>query len=352
MDLWIPVEDGAALLREELVRTPGLVGVAPGPGGTVTARRDPNAPEAVLAPVVFSRQVLPGAGLQKAESIRAWADLLLAVLEQRLPPEGPWRLLVAARYDTRESSHAGAQRCRLIAEALQEQLRKRNRARLRAWVRDPDRPAGPGDSLVQLVLTEPASGWLSVAAAPEAWRLRRNLWPFPLGEIPVAVDKTAPSRAFAKLVEAEQRFGRRIQDGEECVDLGACPGSWTYVAVQRGASVTSVDRSPLRADLMTHPRVRFVQGDAFRFVPEQPVDWLLCDVIAAPERSIDLVLDWVKNRRARHFVVTIKFKGDTEYGRLDVLKRELPAHCPEFFLVRLCANRNEACVFGSTSAEA
>lgn len=351
MDLWIPAEDGIELLRDELARTPGLAGIAPGPGGTVTARRLSGDPDAAAAPVVFSRQLLPGAEAHRAESIRGWADLLLAVLGQRLPADAPWRLLVAARYDARESSHAGAHRCRLVADALQQQLRQRQRARLRAWIRDPDRPAAPPDSLVQLVLTGPTAGWLSVSAAPEAWRLRRNLWPFPLGEIPVAVDKAAPSRAFAKLVEAEQRLGRRLQPGEECVDLGACPGSWTHLALQRGATVTAVDRSPLRPDLMAHPRVRFVPGDAFRFLPPQPVDWLLGDVIAAPERSIALLLDWVENRRARHFVVTIKFKGDSEYARLDALKRALPAHCREYFLVRLCANRNEACAFGSTSTD-
>ena len=41
------------------------------------------------------------------------------------------------------------------------------------------------------------------------------------------------------------------------------------------------------------------RGDAFKFVPEAPVDWLLCDVIAAPERSVALVLDWVRQRRCR-----------------------------------------------------
>ncbi|MFM7102325.1 MAG: hypothetical protein ACKO3N_14260, partial [Verrucomicrobiota bacterium] len=95
MDLWIPAEDGADLLRDELARTPGLAALAPGPGGTVTARRLPGDPAAATAPVVFSRQLLPGAEAHRAESIRGWADLLLALLAPRLPADAPWRLLVA-----------------------------------------------------------------------------------------------------------------------------------------------------------------------------------------------------------------------------------------------------------------
>ena len=59
-------------------------------------------------------------------------------------------------------------------------------------------------------------------------------------------DRDAPSRAFAKLVEAELRFGENIAVGQTCVDLGSSPGSWAYVAVRRGARVVAIDRSPLR----------------------------------------------------------------------------------------------------------
>ena len=185
-----------------------------------------------------------------------------------------------------------------------------------------------------------------MAPAPLPFALRRIVSPFPKGEIPIASDKAAPSRAFAKLVEAELRLGRRIAAGETCVDLGASPGSWSYVALNRGARVIAVDRAPLRADLMRHPSLVFRKGDAFSFKPDTPVDWLLCDVIAAPERSIGLLMDWLRERRARRFVVTIKFKGREDYPKLEQLKHALPALCGECFLTRLCANKNEACAFG------
>jgi 23S rRNA (cytidine2498-2'-O)-methyltransferase len=147
-------------------------------------------------------------------------------------------------------------------------------------------------------------------------------------------------------LEAEVRLGRRILSGETCVDLGASPGSWSYVALQRGARVIAVDRAPLRADLMGNPRLRFLRGDAFSFTPDGPVDWLLCDVIAAPERSIELLVNWLKHRWTQRFVVTIKFKGHDDYPKLERLKHALTAQCEDFRLTRLCANKNEACAFG------
>ena len=70
------------------------------------------------------------------------------------------------------------------------------------------------DSLVQVLLTSPDMGIMSVAVAPLPFEQRHLVSPFPKGELPVASDKAAPSRAFAKLVEAEIRLGREIQMGE------------------------------------------------------------------------------------------------------------------------------------------
>jgi len=109
----------------------------------------------------------------------------------------------------------------------------------------------------------------------------------------------------------------------------------------------AVDRAPLRQDLMRHANLTFCKGDAFQFQPRNKADWLLCDVIAAPSRSVDLLLGWVAQKDASNFVVTIKFKGAAEYGLLERLKHALPPRCDEFYLTRLCANKNEVCAFGS-----
>lgn len=308
----------------------------------------------------FARQTLPQVVETQAASINAWADRIIDAVAGVFPDHQPWRLHLWPQYGERK---AGMNRCDLIRAALAERLKKKRRHLLRSWAQDDPSPSTadkadhakggerghaftPDTSLVQCVLTSPESGWLSAAVAPLPHMNRAIISAFPQGEIPWAEDKSAPSRAFAKLVESEKRLGRWIERGQTCVDLGASPGSWTYVAVQRGAHVIGVDRSELREDLMRSPLVRFEAADAFKYKPPQTVDWLVCDVIAAPQRSIDLLLEWLREERMRNFVVTIKFRGTDEYHLLDILKREVPPLCSEFHLTRLCANKNEVCAFG------
>jgi len=296
--------------------------------------------------LAFCRQFLPAAEECRAKTISAWSKFLFETIRSRFPENQPWMLHVTPKFSV---GRAGQNRCRLILDALDERLARHHRQLRRQWQRRPA-PFSPQHSIAQLLLLEPERGLLSIAPSPVPHQLRGLIWPFPNGVLPQARDLAAPCRAFAKLIEAETRMSRSIAANETCVDLGASPGSWSYVALQRGANVTAVDRAPLRDDLMRHPRLKFQKGNAFSFKPSAQVDWLLCDVIAAPERSIGLLLDWAKNKRARRFIVTIKFKGHADYCKLETLKQAMPPLCAEFYLTRLCANKNEVCAFGEIKA--
>ncbi len=293
--------------------------------------------------LAFARQTLPAAAEIHAASINAWADRIIDATAGVFPDDQPWRLHLWPQYG---EGKAGQHRCELIHASLVERMKKRRRRLLRSLI-DSDAVFDVQTSLVQCILTSPETGWISTALAPQVHSQRSLISSFPRGEVPLADDKSAPSRAFTKLVESEQRLGRQIEHGQTCVDLGASPGSWSYVPIQRGANVIAIDRSELREDLMRNPRLHFQVADAFKYKPPQTVDWLVCDVIAAPQRSIDLLLEWLREKRMRHFIVTIKFKGHDEYPLLDILKREAPPLCADFHLTRLCANKNEVCAFGT-----
>lgn len=340
-------EDLPALLDELRRQFPGA-GVAALANGL--AQVDTPLPPDRPDPVVFSRQTLPNAVAISAPSINTWADRISQTIAADLPETVPWQLHVLPAYPDAQAPDAGTNRCQLIHQSCLERLKRSRRHLARAHLATPQ-PFTPTSAIIQVLLTDPGTGWLSILRPPIPHQLRTLVSPFPAGLIPVASDKTAPSRAFAKLLEAEQRLGISIRTGETCVDLGACPGGWSYVALNRGAHVTAVDRSPLRDDLMRHPRLRFHQGDAFTFRPDRPMDWLICDVIAAPERTIDLLKDWVLHQRARRFIVTLKFKGHSGYAVLDDLKPFLAGHCAEFGLTRLCANKNEACAYGCLTTD-
>jgi 23S rRNA (cytidine2498-2'-O)-methyltransferase len=116
----------------------------------------------------------------------------------------------------------------------------------------------------------------------------------------------APSRAAMKLEEALDQLGHEPGRGEECADLGAAPGGWTQRLVERGARVVAVDPANLRPELTRHPKVRHVKESAFSFEPEEPVDWLFCDMAWRPLEVAQLLAKWARRGWATHLVANIK----------------------------------------------
>ena len=369
MLLALAAEDSRLDLRDELLATPGAEASELLPGLFETALDVGNGE--LLPHLAFARQALPAASQREAASVKSWAGLLADATAGVLPDHQPWALHVfpfsthtsASRMGAREwhtrsrsgspkalaeprpAASVGQPRCDLIVEATRALLGKRRRHLLHALRRAP-KPFGEHESLVQLMLTSPQAGYLSVAPAPLPFSARQLIACFPGGLVSPPLDREAPSRAYLKLLEAEARLGRAISARETCVDLGASPGGWTYVAAQRGARVTAVDRSELREDLMRHRAVRFQRGDAFRYEPDAPVDWLICDVIAAAERSVELLLRWLERGLCRRFIVTIKLAEGDARGALARLKRELPQLAGPYFLLKLCHNKKEISAFG------
>jgi 23S rRNA (cytidine2498-2'-O)-methyltransferase len=174
-----------------------------------------------------------------------------------------------------------------------------------------------------------------------------TLAPWPGGAAPVAIDRAPPSRAYQKLEEAFLWMNAAPGANDVCVDLGAAPGGWTMTALKRGARVIAVDRAPLEPPAAPHPRLTMKIGSAFTFEPPQPVDWLLCDVICEPPRSIALIENWLARRWCRHLVCTIKFKGTSGYGVLSPLAARLADAGLRFARIKqLAHNKNEVTVMG------
>ncbi len=291
-------------------------------------------------PVAFAQQVLPAATLHAAESVRAAAAAAAAEIVARTPPGIPWRLEIVRAWDC-PAVRPG--RAKLLEGAVVERLRKIQRSLLRHRVAE--LPAA--GTRVQLGMAGTGMLAVSVTDAGQRAALRTVLSPLPGGVAEIPEDRRPPSRAYRKLLEAEAQFERTIQPGETCVDLGGSPGGWTHVALGRGAQVALVDRAAPRADVLGHRNLTFVQGDAFRHVPPAPVDWLLCDVIAFPARTLELLEAWLAAKRCRHFVATFKFRGDEDYPVLDAAKTVLARWARDGRLRRLLANKNEAMAFGS-----
>jgi 23S rRNA U2552 (ribose-2'-O)-methylase RlmE/FtsJ len=352
-------------------------------GVVATEDRDDEAARA-LDPV-FARQVLPGAVEVSGASVRALAEAAYAAVEGIIDAwDGPWTLhafgppvpadadapealpgargahtrALAARRERRDegapararASDGGlARRAALVGQELLALLGQRRRRATRRHVADLPVEAFDDHHVVVQVLALDRERAVVSAATPHPFvRGGYDLAPWPGGAAPVAEDRAPPSRAYRKLEEAFQWMERAPRLDETCVDLGAAPGGWTYVAARRGARVLAVDRSPLAPNVARFAGVSTTEGNAFTYVPPSPVDWLLSDIVCEPQRAIDLVDAWLTRQLCRNLVVTVKFKGRDQYGVLSALTPLFERAKPRFARVKqLAHNKNEVTVMTS-----
>ena len=147
-----------------------------------------------------------------------------------------------------------------------------------------------------------------------------NNSPYPLGILRLKFPNEAPSRSTLKLDEAFQLFipkkehAKRLSGGLHAVDLGACPGGWTYQLVKRGMFVEAVDNGAMDEALMATGQVRYCPEDGFKFQPRKNnVYWLVCDMIEQPQRVAKLMATWIATKRCKETVFNLKLPMKKRY---------------------------------------
>lgn len=168
---------------------------------------------------------------------------------------------------------------------------------------DPETPwkaSEQGSWLGQVCLIGPGVGVVGRVRAREALCLSAG------GRARMKRTSEAPSRAAMKLDEALDWYGVSPGKGDLCVDLGSAPGGWTRRLVERGARVWSVDPANLAPDVLKLPRVKHFHESAFEFVPDEPVDWLFCDMAWRPLEVAQLLGKWARKGSASQLVANIK----------------------------------------------
>jgi 23S rRNA (cytidine2498-2'-O)-methyltransferase len=128
-----------------------------------------------------------------------------------------------------------------------------------------------------------------------------------------------------KIEEALDEFGEAPRAGQCVIDLGAAPGGWSRAFLQRGCTVTAVDRARLRiADLDGLPgKLTHLPEDGLRFRPDPgqvPVDWLLSDMLVPPGVTLGLLRKWIEQGWTRRFVVNVKLPQRDAYRALAPLE--------------------------------
>ena len=131
----------------------------------------------------------------------------------------------------------------------------------------------------------------------------------------------APSRSTLKLEEAILTFiprkeeNKRLNENMIGVDLGACPGGWTYQLVKRGLFVYAVDHGKMAASLHDTGRIEHCAEDGFKFQPpkRKKVDWLVCDMVEQPSRISLLIGKWLLNGWCRETIFNLKLPMKKRY---------------------------------------
>lgn len=127
---------------------------------------------------------------------------------------------------------------------------------------------------------------------------------FPGGRQRFSKPQQAPSRSARKLEEALSLCGHVPSPGEICVDLGAAPGGFSQVLLQKGCHVIAIDPGALSPGLAR--RVEHLRMNAFAFFPQEPADWVVCDMAYRPLEVAGLLARWGRRRWARFLIANFK----------------------------------------------
>ena len=123
------------------------------------------------------------------------------------------------------------------------------------------------------------------------------------------------SRSAFKILEIDEKC-KLFKRGMTVVDLGAAPGGWTWQLVNRGMLVTAIDNGPMAESLMETGLVQHLMADGFTFVPKQPVDWMVCDIVEKPARNAALLETWIGEGYCREAVVNLKLPMKQRYAEV------------------------------------
>ena len=160
--------------------------------------------------------------------------------------------------------------------------------------------------------------------------------PFAQGEVHFQECKIPPSRAYLKLWELFTRIEKLPKANDLCLEIGASPGSWTWVLQQLGTQVIAIDRADLAPAIAKLPKITFMKKDAFSLGPKDfpKLDWIFSDVVCYPEKLLSWIKTWLDTDV--NFVCTLKFQGESGYEIIKEFEKIEKSH-----LIHLYHNKHE-----------
>ena len=261
---------------------------------------DKLARELPFSSLIFARQLFVAGELLQHLPQEDRISPIVGMLQGVVEKGGDLRVEVA---DTNESKEL-LKFCRKFTVPLRAALREAN---VLAKFETPKRP------VVHVFFIAPGCCYTG-------YSYTTNNSPFYMGIPRLKFPADAPSRSTLKLEEAFHVFipadewDERLANGMHAVDLGACPGGWTYQLVKRNRGVASVDHGPRAHSLMETGPVTWLREDGFRYRPTRNnISWLVCDMVEKPAKVAALMAQWLVNGWCREAIFNLKLPMKKRY---------------------------------------
>ncbi len=139
-------------------------------------------------------------------------------------------------------------------------------------------------------------------------RPEENLSDWSGGAIRFQKEEDQISRAKFKLHEAEQKFRLDFTSYRSGLDIGAAPGGWTSLLLERGLKVTAIDPAKLHPSLIGNRNLIYFAKNAgdVKLRPNE-FDLLVCDMSWNPKQMGRLVGDLLYSLRiGGTAIITVK----------------------------------------------
>ena len=311
-------------------------------------RFDPAQPGMVLlettppaAPFIFERQRMIAAQSLSAEATRPLAlqtarDMLAPILAE----------------DTLWTTHAWSadpdmlSRVQGLEKALLQHAKKIDTGTWKCW-RKPEKLAARNTGFALQLFRSGEQVWHSVSP------IEQLPDPYPGGIRRMKMDPDSPSRSYLKMEEALSYLDEEPQPGQRVVDLGAAPGGWSWSFLKRGCEVTSVDNGPMKIEQpeafggsLTH-----VRADGITYLPETPVDWMVCDMLIPPGQVIGMLRKWIDQGMTTRLIFNVKLPQQEAYEGLRPLAEYLETATNGGLRIKqLYHDRREVTAFGVLNA--
>ena len=132
------------------------------------------------------------------------------------------------------------------------------------------------------------------------------------GMIHYKKDEVDISRAKYKLIEAISTFKLDLSKVHNALDLGAAPGGWTSVLLEKEIAVTAVDIAAMDVRLNKFKNYTNIKGNITGLdLPEQSFDLLVADISLNSKSTATMINKasrFLKNNG--YAIVTVKLAGD------------------------------------------